>query len=85
MHRLGRAPTSRSRSRLLRYDRPGQPADTHKLRCASNPGRFTQPKSHDVDDQFDTHMGHSALMTSTQHVVHQTRARHTAEYASNVQ
>src|SRR5437764_5483076 len=35
-------PTSRSRGRLLRYDRPGQPAGTHKLRrCASNPGRFT--------------------------------------------
>jgi len=33
-------PTSRSRGRLLRYDRPGQPAGTHKLRCAPNPGRF---------------------------------------------
>lgn len=34
-------PTSGSRGRLLRYDRPGQPGRSHKLRCASNPGRFS--------------------------------------------
>jgi hypothetical protein len=54
MHRLGRSPPAEAEADY--YARPtGQPADTHKLRCASNPGRFTQSKSHDVDDQFGTH------------------------------
>jgi hypothetical protein len=43
MHRLGRRPPAEAEADYYGYDRPGQPVGTHKLRCASNRGRFNIP------------------------------------------